>query len=97
MSNYIVAEKLGNIFTVSKFTDNDVPDHVATVTLDKRKVTFDYYHPATPKTIDKYIGLVNQFIREGKPGCTIYFYGEYNKISSHCYSFCSQILPVQLF
>lgn len=81
--NYIVAERIPGTFTVAKFSDFDIPDHIATVILSKRKVTFNYYHPATEKTIEKYCRLVEQFIKDNKPRTAVYFFE--HEITSNYY------------
>jgi hypothetical protein len=85
MESYIIAERPGGYFTVAKFTDYDIPDHVATVHPGKRKVTFDYYNPATGKTIEKYLNLVKQFIANHKQPCAVYFYKD-EQVRFHTYS-----------
>jgi len=72
MSEYIVTERTPGIFTVAKFGDRDIPDHIATVTPNKRKVVFNYYHPPTPKIVDKYVNIVKRYLSDSKPHCMIY-------------------------
>jgi hypothetical protein len=84
MDSYVISERASGMFTVAKFSDHDIPDHVATVVLSKRKVSFDYYHPATIKTVNKYIMLVNAFIANNKRPCITYFY-ENEQVSCHEY------------
>jgi len=72
MAEYIVTERIPGTFTVTKFGDYDIPEHVATVILAKKKVDLGFYRPATPKVVEKYLDFVRQYLKDNKPHCMIY-------------------------
>jgi len=87
MAHYVIAHRPNGRYTVTRFSDLDIPDHVGTVDLDRKSLSFDFYNKVTQPTLDKYLALVRTFIKDGEPASTVYFASEDvpPKITSHCY------------
>lgn len=97
MAHYIIARKQNDVFTVTRFSDTDIPDHIGL--LDNKnqnqKLKFNFFYKATSHTLQKYLALVNTFIKDGEPPSTVYFVSDDvpPKVTSHCYGVVAKPKP----
>lgn len=91
MAHYIIARRPNDVFEVTRFSDNDIPDHTGILDYAKGTLNFNFYHKVTQSTLDKYMLMATQFIKDGEPECTVYFVTEEPPFKVSSYSYGSSI------
>ena len=73
-NHYFVHQTGPNTFEVIKYSDNDIPDHFGTVNIRSRTVNFHFFHKPNQDTINRYLDLVDLYVKQGMPSDRCYMF-----------------------